>query len=112
MWSIPRFATRGRETAQIAVTPRLCPVRKINTAAEHRGPINTVGTRSPRKEESMRHIFCAVGLTTAFAMLSGVVTAVNAADDNRGHQNGHKGGDSIQLGPRPFYLIQGMDEGP
>jgi glycerophosphoryl diester phosphodiesterase len=60
----------------------------------------------------MRHIVCAVGLTTAFAMLSGVVTAVNAADDNRGHQNGHKDGDSIQLGPRPFYLIQGMDEGP
>jgi glycerophosphoryl diester phosphodiesterase len=60
----------------------------------------------------MHHIFYAVGLTTALSMLSGVVTAVNAANDNRGHQDGHKDGDSIQLGPRPFYLIQGMDEGP
>ena len=60
----------------------------------------------------MRNVLRAVGLPTAFAMLFGVVTAANAADDNRRQQHGQKDDDSIQLGPRPFYLIQGMDEGP
>ena len=60
----------------------------------------------------MRHFLRAVGLTAACAMLCGVVTAADAAEDNRGHQNGRKDRESIQLGPRPFYLIQGMDEGP
>lgn len=60
----------------------------------------------------MRNVFRAVGLPAAFAMLSSVVIVANAADDNRGHQYGQKDGGSIQLGPRPFYLIEGMDEGP
>ena len=59
----------------------------------------------------MRNVLRAVGLPTAFVMLSSVVMAANAADDNRRH-HGQKDGDSIQLGPRPFYLIEGMDEGP
>jgi len=57
----------------------------------------------------MRNVLRAVGLPAAFVMLSSVVTA-NAADDNRRH-HGQKN-DPIQLGPRPFYLVDGMDEGP
>jgi glycerophosphoryl diester phosphodiesterase len=59
----------------------------------------------------MRHFSGAVGLTAALSMFCSVVTATSAADDDRGHRYGRKGGDSIQLGPRPFYLIEGMDEG-
>ena len=59
----------------------------------------------------MRKILRAVGLPAAFVMLSSVVTAATAADDNRRH-HGQKDNDSIQLGPRPFYLVDGMDEGP
>ena len=58
----------------------------------------------------MRNVLRAVGLPAAFVMLSSVVTVVSADDDNRRHR-GQKD-DSIQLGPRPFYLIEGMDEGP
>ena len=60
----------------------------------------------------MRQFLRAVQWTAALAMLSCVATAASAADDNRGHKNGHKDGDSIQLGPRPFYLVEGMDDGP
>ena len=60
----------------------------------------------------MNNVLRAVGLPVAFAMLSSVVTAAYAADDNRRQQHGQKDDDSIQLGPRPFYLVDGMDEGP
>ena len=59
----------------------------------------------------MRNVLRAVGLPAAFVMLSSMVTAATAADDNRRH-HGQKDDDSIQLGPRPFYLVDGMDEGP
>ncbi len=59
----------------------------------------------------MRNVLRAVGLPTAFVVLSSVVTTASAADNNRRH-HGQKDSDSIQLGPRPFYLVDGMDEGP
>ena len=58
----------------------------------------------------MRNVLRAVSLPAAFVMLSGVVAVAIAADDHRRH-HGQKD-DSIQLGPRPFYLVDGMDEGP
>ena len=43
--------------------------------------------------------------------LAGVVllTCAASADDFGG---GHGQGSSVQLGPRPFYLVDGLDEGP
>src|SRR5262245_17158660 len=46
----------------------------------------------------MRNVFVATALTAAFAVPSGLASVASA--DN-----------SIQLGPRPFYLVEGMDEG-
>lgn len=58
----------------------------------------------------MRNVLRVVGLPAAFVMLSGLVTSAGADDDNR-RPRGQKDG-SIQLGARPFYLVDGMDEGP
>ena len=55
----------------------------------------------------MRNVLHAIALATAFAVLSGFAPVASAdRDDDRGRD------DSIQLGPRPFYLVDGMDEGP
>ncbi|MBC8118449.1 MAG: glycerophosphodiester phosphodiesterase [Burkholderiaceae bacterium] len=59
----------------------------------------------------MRNVMRAVVTTAAFAILSTVVARADAADDGRRHGHGQKD-DAIQLGPRPFYLVDGMDEGP
>lgn len=48
--------------------------------------------------------FLLVALTIATTIIS------NVHADGRGHGNA-KQNDNIQLGPRPFYLVQGMDEG-
>jgi glycerophosphoryl diester phosphodiesterase len=71
-----------------------------------------MGATSPAMEESMRQVLRAVGMTAAFAMLSGIVAVASADDNNRGRQSEKKSDDAIQFGPRPFYLIEGMDEGP
>src|SRR4030095_3805359 len=64
------------------------------------------------KEGSMRNILLAAVLTSTFAVFSGFISVASAdRDDNRGNGQG-KNDDSIQLGPRPFYLVDGMDEGP
>ena len=47
----------------------------------------------------MRNVVLAATLATAFAALSGLASVAGADQD-------------IQLGPRPFYLVDGMDEGP
>ena len=47
----------------------------------------------------MRNVLFAATLATAFAALSGLAPVAGADQD-------------IQLGPRPFYLVDGMDEGP
>jgi glycerophosphoryl diester phosphodiesterase len=40
------------------------------------------------------------------------LASVAHADDARGKRHGHKDEDRVQLGPRPFYLVDGMEEGP
>src|SRR5215510_8340785 len=58
----------------------------------------------------MRRAMLAAAVCAAFISLSGISTPAAAdRDDDRGNGNG---GDSIQLGPRPFYLVDGMDDGP
>ena len=63
----------------------------------------------------MRNVLLAAALTTAFAVCSGFAPVASAdRDDHRDRDRGHGNNDddSIQLGPRPFYLVDGMDEGP
>ncbi len=65
-----------------------------------------------------------LALTAVFAVLSAFSSPAYAAGDRRFHHTGFeddghgyydkhakkKDGDSIQLGPRPFYLVKGMDD--
>jgi glycerophosphoryl diester phosphodiesterase len=61
----------------------------------------------------MRNALLAAALTTAVAVFSGFPPVASAdRDDNRGRGHGENDDGSIQLGPRPFYLVDGMDEGP
>jgi glycerophosphoryl diester phosphodiesterase len=46
--------------------------------------------------------------TKIVAVLTALSSVVSVARADRGGKND----DSIQLGPRPFYLVEGMDEGP
>jgi len=61
----------------------------------------------------MRHTrIAAFAACLGLALFSNAVFAHDGDDndrDNRGHEHADQ---SIQLGPRPFYLIQGMDPGP
>ena len=60
----------------------------------------------------MHPVLRAALFTTAFAAFSFLPPIASAdRDDDRGRGRG-KHDDSIQLGPRPFYLVQGMDSGP
>ena len=56
----------------------------------------------------MRRVMLATAVGAAFVVLSG--TAPLALADRDDDQD--KGGHAIQLGPRPFYLVDGMDAGP
>ena len=49
----------------------------------------------------------------AWAALAAVALAapVAAGDDRDGDGGGHHGSARVQLGPRPYYLVDGMDEG-
>jgi glycerophosphoryl diester phosphodiesterase len=61
----------------------------------------------------MRNVLLAVALTTAFAVFSSFASMARAdRNDDRGRGQGKNDDDSIQLGPRPFYLVDGMDAGP
>jgi glycerophosphoryl diester phosphodiesterase len=53
----------------------------------------------------MRRVLFATALTTAIAVFGSFVPVARADGDG-------KHDESIQLGPRPFYLVDGMDEGP
>ena len=53
----------------------------------------------------MRRVLLATALTTAVAVFASLAPMASADRDG-------KHDDSIQLGPRPFYLVDGMDEGP
>ena len=51
-----------------------------------------------------------IAFATAFALMATAAsTAYAGADHDDGHHAVNQG---IQLGPRPFYLLDGMDEGP
>jgi glycerophosphoryl diester phosphodiesterase len=60
----------------------------------------------------MRNVLFAAALTAVFAVFSGFVPVASADRDDHPGQGQGKNDDSIQLGPRPFYLVDGMDEGP
>src|SRR5215468_7346944 len=53
----------------------------------------------------MRKGLLAVALTTAVTVFFTFAPVASADHDGRND-------DAIQLGPRPFYLVDGMDEGP
>lgn len=50
-------------------------------------------------------------LSAALMLLSCTLQADRWHDHDRGEQAGKKAEQSVQLGPRPFYLAEGMDEG-
>jgi glycerophosphoryl diester phosphodiesterase len=47
---------------------------------------------------------CALGVSAGSANAN--------AHDRAEHEHAHRSSENIQLGPRPFYLVDGMDEGP
>lgn len=60
----------------------------------------------------MHKLMLVAAMTAAFGSLTTVSNLASADrhdDRGRGHD---KSSDSIQLGPRPFYLVEGMDPGP
>ncbi|MFZ1829661.1 MAG: glycerophosphodiester phosphodiesterase family protein [Candidatus Competibacteraceae bacterium] len=66
----------------------------------------------------MRIRFGGLSAAMAFAAFSAMAMAANADDSNgcdegwEGYENhSRKNSSSVQLGPRPFYLVRGMDEG-
>lgn len=60
----------------------------------------------------MYRVTLAAAVGAAFIVLSGISPLAFAdRDDDRGIGHDHDG-DAIQLGPRPFYLVDGMDDGP
>ncbi len=66
----------------------------------------------------MRVRLSGVGAALAFAAFSAIAVAANADDgngcddDREGYErHSRKNSSSVQLGPRPFYLVRGMDEG-
>jgi glycerophosphoryl diester phosphodiesterase len=55
----------------------------------------------------MRQCLRTAALAALFTAFSGIATIAFADRDDRGR--GHD--ESVQLGPRPFYLVEGMDDG-
>jgi glycerophosphoryl diester phosphodiesterase len=50
--------------------------------------------------------------TIAFGLFA-AIAAVHANADERNHWDGYEWRkDNVQVGPRPFYLVEGMDDGP
>jgi len=47
----------------------------------------------------------------AFAAVFAMATAASVADDHHDGDGHHDANQGIQLGPRPFYLVDGMDDG-
>jgi glycerophosphoryl diester phosphodiesterase len=61
----------------------------------------------------MRNLLRSLALTATFVVSAGATLQVSADDGDRDDHGRHRHSDSaIQLGPRPFYLVDGMDEGP
>src|SRR5262245_7944318 len=52
-------------------------------------------------------------ISFAFVSAAAVLAAALAqAGDRRGGESHDRAGHRVQLGPRPFYLVEGLDEGP
>jgi len=63
----------------------------------------------------MRHALVAAfaaGLVCALAIPAAIAGDYGRGDDGHGFEDRGRIDQSIQLGPRPFYLVQGMDPGP
>jgi len=50
-------------------------------------------------------------LALALAMASALPAFLTHADDKNNDRDDHESKSSVQLGPRPFYLVEGMDKG-
>jgi len=61
-------------------------------------------------EGHMKKLTLAAALTAAFTALS-TISATAAADHDHGRGRGDRD-ENVQLGQRPFYLVDGMDAGP
>ena len=60
----------------------------------------------------MRHVLHSIALAAMLIVSAGTTSPVNATDDRDDRDHHRQSDSSIQLGPRPFYLVDGMDEGP
>jgi glycerophosphoryl diester phosphodiesterase len=56
--------------------------------------------------------FLCAAAVVALAVVGKTSYAHDGRDDDRDDGRGDRGGQQIQLGPRPFYLVDGMDAGP
>jgi glycerophosphoryl diester phosphodiesterase len=59
----------------------------------------------------MRNTLRAAALAAAFAIGSAIAVPANADRDGRWDERRGKNDDAVQLGQRPFYLVDGMDRG-
>ncbi len=60
----------------------------------------------------MRTLILAAAMTAAFGTLTALSSSADADHrDDRNRGDAAKG-ETVQLGPRPFYLVEGMDPGP
>ena len=62
----------------------------------------------------MRHLFISFALASAFTLLHGTALAApdHDVDAERGASRGESRASSVQLGPRPFFLVNDMAESP
>ena len=62
----------------------------------------------------MKHVFQRAGALALLAFGLSCGSAAHAGDDHRGDadDSARHGNFNVQVGPRPFYLVEGMDEGP
>jgi glycerophosphoryl diester phosphodiesterase len=59
----------------------------------------------------MRKLVLTVALTAAFGAISTISPTASADREDNEFRGRGASGESIQLGPRPFYLVDGMDAG-
>ncbi|MET0378680.1 MAG: glycerophosphodiester phosphodiesterase family protein [Spongiibacteraceae bacterium] len=53
-----------------------------------------------------------IGIGAAVIAVAGLLFNTAAIADRSQHHLHHQGDEAIQLGPRPLYLVEGMDDGP
>src|SRR5262249_1999266 len=64
-----------------------------------------------RKEHQMHFRSTSIAKRAIPLAVAILATVVVVADDDQDHHSGGGDPQKIQLGPRPFYLVDGMDEG-